>query len=333
MAALRAHPLFDGIVWDRLWTDPVPPLEAGLIKRASLEIDTELQQYDTSAEWADLGDAEAVADDIEEYEPGPLPIGPNPQEHAFASYSVDSPTPTPASITHERPDEHIPVFASPFPASPIETIVASPGNSPPSSPPSSRLTGFFDTLSLAARTRRSSSTSSTSTVLADSGKWMRLLRPSEVPVFSSCVLKAPRRSFSRHFLAAKPRENKSKVRLLVLTKTRLLCLKENDGDVVLNNEVLIGGQGSENSNGVVTGVERVDEGFVVQTVSACICQDMIVINYFFLQASKSYTYVTEDSTLATRWTKEISDALPVKVHSDSNPIMPRRHQRSRTSST
>lgn len=33
MNALRSHPFFSSINWDTLWTDPVPPLESGLVKR------------------------------------------------------------------------------------------------------------------------------------------------------------------------------------------------------------------------------------------------------------------------------------------------------------
>lgn len=33
MAALRAHPFLASIKWDTLWTDPAPPLEAGLLKK------------------------------------------------------------------------------------------------------------------------------------------------------------------------------------------------------------------------------------------------------------------------------------------------------------
>lgn len=33
MKALRAHPFFASIAWNTLWTDPAPPLEAGLVKR------------------------------------------------------------------------------------------------------------------------------------------------------------------------------------------------------------------------------------------------------------------------------------------------------------
>ncbi|KIY63617.1 kinase-like protein [Cylindrobasidium torrendii FP15055 ss-10] len=32
MSALRAHPFFDHVDWDTLWTDPVPPLRPGLVK-------------------------------------------------------------------------------------------------------------------------------------------------------------------------------------------------------------------------------------------------------------------------------------------------------------
>jgi len=159
----------------------------------------------------------------------------------------------------------------------VRDEASSSGGSSAGGSPTEKLGGIFESLVLSNRTRRPSTTSSSSIPFSNSFRWMPLLRPSEVPVFSSTVYKVPRRTFPRQLLpltgSAKKRSNaqsrdKEHLRLLVLTKTRLLCLKERD-EVVVKCEALIGGQGS--GNGVVTGVEeKGDRTFVVQTVSSCV---------------------------------------------------------------
>ncbi|KAF8629126.1 hypothetical protein AX17_005712 [Amanita inopinata Kibby_2008] len=49
MRALRLHPFFSTIVWENLWTDPAPTLEAGLVKRAP--------ETPRDSRWEDVGDA------------------------------------------------------------------------------------------------------------------------------------------------------------------------------------------------------------------------------------------------------------------------------------
>ena len=64
--ALRSHPFFSTIVWDTLWTEPVPTLETGLVKRIPEkgedakweEINTAWEELvasedDDEIEWAD----------------------------------------------------------------------------------------------------------------------------------------------------------------------------------------------------------------------------------------------------------------------------------------
>lgn len=143
-------------------------------------------------------------------------------------------------------------------------------DSSPSDGPTGRLGGILESLALSSRSRRPSTTSDSST-LSDPARWMPLLRPSETPVFTSCVQKATRRAFPRQLLPLTVSAKKglgaqgSRVRLLILTKTRLLCIKDRDGELVVKKEMLIGGQGG--GIGVVTGVEKGDQTFVVQTVS------------------------------------------------------------------
>ena len=214
----------------------------------------------------------------------------------------------------------IPPPQPPAPAAPLDVREegSSSGGSSGGGSPTEKLGGIFETLVLSNRSRRLSATSSTSIPFSDPFRWMPLLRPSEVAVWSSTVYKAHRRTFPRQLLplpgsAKKGLNAQSKdrehVRLLVLTKTRLLCLKERDGAVVVKCEALIGGRGS--GNGVVIGVEEKGEKtFVVQTVRSCarfLANDLSMV--CFSQASKCYTYTTEDPSLTSRWVKELTDAL------------------------
>lgn len=160
--------------------------------------------------------------------------------------------------------------------------------STPSESPTGRLGGILESLSLSSRSRRPSTTSTSST-LSDPARWMPLLRPSETPVFTSPVLKAPRRAFPRQLLPLTGVGAKrglitqgGKIRLLVLTRTRLLCMKERDGELVVKNEMLIGGQGG--GIGVVTGVEKGDQTFVVQTVSSFIVKYLLWLIFLRYQS-------------------------------------------------
>ena len=60
MHALRSHPFFAPINWRTLWTDPAPPLEAGLVKREA----PQSSNVSIRLAWDELdGDENAVDDD------------------------------------------------------------------------------------------------------------------------------------------------------------------------------------------------------------------------------------------------------------------------------
>ncbi|KAF8584831.1 kinase-like protein [Ramaria rubella] len=292
-SALRAHPFFESIPWDRIWTDPVPSFEAGLVKNAT-KLPNSGDTFDVGVEWEHLvdgdvdngddGDGRGNADEVKaendkESELKNNTIGPGILSSSFVPPSTGS-----------NPLE-------------VRDTASSQGDSSPSESSPGRLGGIFESLAISSRSRRPSLASNPLTTISDPARWMPLLRPSEAPVFTSCVYKATRRTFPRQLLPLPGNvkkgqvtlgRDKAKVRLLVLTKTRLLCLKERDGEILMKSEVLIGGQGS--GVGVVTGVEQGDQSFVVQTLS------------------KAYTYTTEDSLLAARWAKEIREALPASCN-------------------
>jgi len=64
MQALRSHPFFGTVNWETLWTDPAPPLEAGLLKRAGhpLAGARDRNWDDVGATWDDLGGSEDALD-------------------------------------------------------------------------------------------------------------------------------------------------------------------------------------------------------------------------------------------------------------------------------
>ena len=56
MQGLRSHPFFDSIRWETLWSDPAPPLEAGLVKKEpnSLLDGVDGGSTDVGAAWDEL---------------------------------------------------------------------------------------------------------------------------------------------------------------------------------------------------------------------------------------------------------------------------------------
>ncbi|KAJ4468251.1 kinase-like protein [Lentinula aciculospora] len=68
MSALRSHIFFDGIDWTNLWTNPVPPIEAGLVQREHPLAQGQDQDWeDVGATW----DALVMVDD----DVGAAPVG------------------------------------------------------------------------------------------------------------------------------------------------------------------------------------------------------------------------------------------------------------------
>ena len=62
MAALRAHPFFASIHWQTLWTDPAPPLEAGLVRREPPKHGADQKWEDVGAAWDDLVNGQTMQD-------------------------------------------------------------------------------------------------------------------------------------------------------------------------------------------------------------------------------------------------------------------------------
>jgi hypothetical protein len=268
LSALQAHPFFRSLSWDALWSDPVPPIASGILK--SQAYSPESVAFDAGTEDERQADMETNrVENVQEH------TGIKPTENGESDVIHEGNSSSGFDIAGLEREAHR-SKGSPSPptgssAMELHDMTSSYDDSPSSDNPTGRLGGILESLTLSSRSRRPSATSDSST-LSDPARWMPLLRPSETPVFTSCVLKSTRRAFPRQLLpltgGAKKGLNAqgSKARLLVLTKTRLLCMKEHDGELVVKNEMLIGGQGG--GIGVVTGVEKGDQTFVVQTVSS-----------------------------------------------------------------
>ncbi|GJJ06133.1 hypothetical protein Clacol_000322 [Clathrus columnatus] len=281
LTALQTHPFFNSLSWNTLWIDPIPALEPGLIKKEADEDASESRhhqnkgQEDHTTEW----------------------------RLAFHSVSDNG---NRGGIYGNRTDEVATGSAFMDSDSSDSDSVPTPRFSPPSSIPNTparRLSGLLETFSLASRSRRSSTTTKTSalSLLNDPKRWMSLLRPSETVIFSSCVHKGntngklsfPKQIISSVSVTGRDKgiiKGKVKLRRLVLTKMRLVCLKEKDGEVVMKEDILLGSRGG--AFGVLVGVEKSEQGFSVQT------------------PLKTHYYATEDTSLALRWIKEIESVIP-----------------------
>jgi len=73
--ALKSHAFFTPIVWTSLWTDPAPPLEAGLVKKE--HSDSEKVWDDIGAAWDELVGSDDDSDGIEWAADAKDPLRPN----------------------------------------------------------------------------------------------------------------------------------------------------------------------------------------------------------------------------------------------------------------
>lgn len=140
-----------------------------------------------------------------------------------------------------------------------------------------------------------------------------ILSPEENVIFNSDVeTSALRRRASRLLaMAVAPRR---KIRELVLTDRRLVCLKSKPGRpyIVRNDFVLRQPEKEKDSKHLlITGVEmKGDREFVVMTVStpSARCSRCLLDSVPF-QSAKSHGFITTSPTLATTWVRKIREAL------------------------
>ncbi len=149
-----------------------------------------------------------------------------------------------------------------------------------------------------------------------------ILNPEENVIFNSDVeTSALRRRASRLLaMAVAPRR---KIRELVLTDQRLICLKRKPGrPYCIRNELLLRQPEKEkDSRYQVTGAEmKGDREFVVMTVSFpstnCYCPRCCLESAFF-QSAKTLCFIATSPTLATTWVRKIREALESQQQSEA----------------
>lgn len=105
MQALKSHPFFKSINWDKLWTDPPPPLEAGLFKKEHpLPPSNDQIWDDVEAAWDDImaEDEMAWASDAEDPEYMIQANGHIPHANTVKEDELIGPTDIPPSFQARR---------------------------------------------------------------------------------------------------------------------------------------------------------------------------------------------------------------------------------------
>lgn len=146
------------------------------------------------------------------------------------------------------------------------------------------------------------------------------LPDTEVILFKSTVeARSLRRRASRLIPLPVP-PSKPKTRELILTSRRLICLKHRQkGPTSISIKSELALRASEKlkekdkekeSRGIVASVERKGEReFVVLTVRSNFSQDVYPTSFHFTKSSKTYSYAATNSTLASKWTEQLNNAL------------------------
>jgi 3-phosphoinositide dependent protein kinase-1 len=160
-----------------------------------------------------------------------------------------------------------------------------------------------------------------------------LLLPDETSVFTSRVeARAMRRRASR-LIPISVSPLKPKIRQLILTSHRLICVKQRDRGVLsIKCEVVFRPPTPVNGNGVVNGKEKdkdsrsfiigvetkTEKEFVILTVHSFLSLlrrvRSLICLLFLLQSGKSQTYVTSDASLASTWIEKMTSALEWHQH-------------------
>lgn len=268
MEALRKHPFFDSINWDTLWSDPAPPMEAGLVRKvhpsehgidAGFAWDQLVGSSDSNDGNSPWEDESITGDDLmaSRYpfagagdEVGPLDIVSPPERLAQHVAMIDEtelrgraalPIPVSTASKAQHPD---PINISP-PGGTIRGSIISTGSTTSSSEgsPVGRLNSSMDAMTLAAEQGRGRDRAQTPIQLTTEpdAKWAAFLLPGEKLVFHGPVeLKSRTRRLTATLIPIPATQNRPKIRHLMLTTQRLVCAKVKHGrKISLKNEALL----------------------------------------------------------------------------------------------
>ena len=280
MDALRQHPFFAGIKWLTLWSDPVPPIESGLVKKEATPSDN---GYDVGVAWEQL--VGSVDDSSENNVPwieddgsfatnagivngypfsggggeiGPLDIVPTPQSTTLTVDSINAieademrgrpglPTTSSNTLvnnTSQKVSHPIDIPSREDPVLRSSIISSGSGTSSSEGSPVGRLNAAMETLAVNAEPDRGRDRATTPIQLTmpPDAQWSALLTPGENLVFHAPVeLKSRTRRLTATLIPIPATQNRPKIRHLVLTTQRLVCVKLKHGrKLSVKNEALL----------------------------------------------------------------------------------------------
>lgn len=324
--ALRSHPFFSTIVWETLWTEPVPTLEPGLFRRVP-EKGEDTRWEDMNSAWDELvagededeiewADQEAqsgeVGTDVEAESVATGPMGETLRRPLVRQDTASTIQP-PTSVL----DVPLPDLIPPLQSSPLRET-AGRSLSPKSSEgsPEGQINQKVEELTLHAPRP------TFSTIVADEdgrGRNKALtpvqgngpssdidlvsllkLAEGEQILFNSIADALPMRRRASRLLPLPVPPIKPKTRRLILTNRRVICLKQRHGS---QNEVTIKSEltlrpfekikdKEKESRGILVSVERKGDR-----------------EFALLTTTKTFTYAANDADLASAWIQKINEVV------------------------
>lgn len=309
MQALRAHPFFSSIDWKALWTDPAPPLEHGLVKKEHpLGKGDDPNWEDVGAVWDDLVGGDGKDNDeiswAADAERPPFLFGRrsmqrNGSPHSHEEGPMGEPTRYNLSIEPRHDDEDtatiighssevVPVDVPSHPRIPKRS---GSGSSSSEGSPTEKLGATLENLVIDRGRNRVQTPLQGNVQLSDSDwyvlpsvcpfptEFLQIHRssiqlPGETIIFTSLVEARSLKRRASMLLSLSVAPIKPKMRQLILTSHRILCLKRQHKSrraIAVKTEYLLSppekGKDKE-SRPVVTSVQSKGEReFVLLTVS------------------------------------------------------------------
>ncbi|KAF7375983.1 Protein kinase domain-containing protein [Mycena sanguinolenta] len=325
-AALKAHPFFASIAWTSLWTDPAPPIEAGLVKKEHPLAQGEDRNWeDVGAAWDELVNHDDDSDELEwasdaearrrtnghgtvSSPPFTTDVGPRNEIRLSAFPSVQD---NQDNVRHRSPssssssDRSSSGNAADRLRDSLERLeIRSSGRSSPDGP--ARRDAIRNEIER-GRDRAPTPLFATNSNDADHPNFLTTVKlmEDERVLFDSPVeaRKGPRRRASRILIPIAGTVVKPKRRHLVLTNRRLICLKQ---DMSIKLELVLrppekSKDKAKDTRAVVTDAQlRGDREFAV-TISQ----------------SKPYIFGVLYPFSASAWVEKINDALATDQSLDS----------------
>ncbi|KAJ6495552.1 kinase-like protein [Mycena vitilis] len=306
-SALKLHSFLSSIVWTSLWTDPAPPIEAGLVKKQHpLAQDQDRNWEDVGATWDELvkNDSDEIEWSSDAEHPLPLngrgsaiaphttAVGPKDEikPTAFPSHSaIDPPRDDSSSSSHNSSSAN---GTDRLRDSMERLEIHSSGRTSPDGPARRDSNRGRDRAPTPLRNNEPDPLDFGTALKLDAG---------EVVLFDSPVeARDPRRRASRLLLPISGPTVKPKRRHLVLTNQRLFCLKT---DMSIKSELVLRPRKDKGKDyrGSVTDVQLRGE------------------REFQVTAQKTFIYGVVYPFSASAWVEKIGSAFASEEHSETGP--------------